>query len=207
MELISDIIIILYCFFILLGISLVLGITIYVSFKDHWYSDYNPYIKIAFGCQKNVGKDEACKFLRYMYGGKILHFADPIYEISKYSYNKADISYKKDRDFLRMIGMYFREKFGENVWTNVLENTLPSDNNVFVGDVRFKNEFEMLRKQNFFLVKIERPSLNNNDMHISENELMSEDIVWDYILKNDDSPSFYEELVNLYLTINDNKSD
>ena len=84
---------------------------------------------------------------------------------------------------------------------------IPSPN-VYVTDVRFRNEFDALKAQGFTMVKLIRPTsaddldgipsrfdVANQKSHSSETELDSEDVRWDFVIVNGGSlEEFYEKL-------------
>ena len=148
-------------------------------------------IRIAFGCQKRVGKDTACQHLQTLYGGKILHFSDDIYKIMKHAYETIGIDYEKDREFLRFVGQWARDK-QEDVWIKSLMNKINDDENIFVGDVRLPNEFNTLRKNGFTMVRIIRQDNNVVDDHITETALV--DAEWDHVIYNDKLTNFLNQI-------------
>lgn len=150
-------------------------------------------LRIAFGYKAGSGKTTASNYLQSMYGGTCLSFADDVYKISDHALNimrphlkPHEIPEEKDRDLLRLIGMWGRSK-SLDVWVNSLMSKVNSmkDSNIFIGDVRFFNEFYRLKSEGFVLVKIVRPISGPKDTHISETEL---DCVpnseWDYVVHN-----------------------
>lgn len=141
-------------------------------------------LRLAFGCQKRVGKDTACEYLKKQHGGHILSFAQPLYEIMNSTQNKLNLPKKKNREFLRMVGMWARKQ-NEDVWVDYLINQLnkiPIENNVFISDVRFENEMEALKDNGFTLIRILRFPDNLDDIHISENSLLNAD--WNLEIEN-----------------------
>ena len=81
------------------------------------------------------------------------------------------------------------------------------DENIFLSDLRFKNEFYALKKDGWFCVKIVRPEQEETRKgtgkidHDSETSLDSiDDKEWNYIIYNNKNiQDFYDNLDNLYL--------
>ena len=155
-------------------------------------------MKFGFGCQSGVGKDEACEYLKKNYGGMILHFSDPIYEIMNFAQNTCKFERKKDRQFLQYIGTDWARSINPEVWINSLMDKIlemKSDplalkkdiSNIYVGDVRFKNEASALKNKGFICVLIINPNrqlLNKKEnTHISENDAFT--YFWDDVIVND----------------------
>ena len=138
--------------------------------------------KIAFGCQSRVGKDTAADHLISKYGGHKLSFAKPIYNILNYAISTTGLKKGKDREFLQMVGMWGRDR-DPDVWVNCLlrqVDKIPENENIFISDVRFPNEFDALQKAGFTCIRIIRDAEKNT--HISEISLL--DHKWDINIQN-----------------------
>lgn len=162
-------------------------------------------MKIAFGYKMGVGKDTACKFMHDNYGGQVISFAEPIYMILNYAQDVCSFPREKDRQFLQYIGSEWARKKDPNVWVNYLLNRGKRVGNVYVSDVRYKNEFYALKADGFVLVKILRDNQEDrtgtgSTTHSSEVELDSvPDNQWDYIVDNNGSiEDFYSSLRRVY---------
>jgi hypothetical protein len=128
--------------------------------------------------------------------GQELTFAKGIYAIADYTQRAAGLPVKKDRKLLQMIGMWGREQ-DPYIWVKNVEKEIEETySNLFVGDLRFLNEFAMLKKNGFLCVKIERDEAGIGGDHISEVELDSlPNSEWDYVLSNNESLDvFYAKL-------------
>jgi hypothetical protein len=144
-------------------------------------------LRLAFGCQKRVGKDTSCEYMQKKYGGHILSFATPLYEIMNMTQKKLNLPQKKNREFLQTVGMWAHSQ-NENIWVDYLVNQLnqiPVNENVFISDVRFKNEMRALKDREFTLIRIKRNNDLAEDTHISENELINAE--WDREIDNNGS--------------------
>lgn len=152
-------------------------------------------MKIAFGCQARVGKDIACKYLQTKHGGVVLHFSDALYNILHFAQETCRFSIEKDVQFLQWVGMWARSK-NPAVWINTLLGNVPKDDNVYIGDLRFRNEFQALKDAGFTCIRIirdDRP-IDRDPNHASEIELLNYDS-WDYtIINNGTLQEFYDQL-------------
>jgi hypothetical protein len=161
-------------------------------------------IKIAFGCKMRVGKDEACSYLLGKYGGKKISFASKIYDIQTYAQKICGFKQEKDRQFLQYIGTEWARKKDPDIWIRLAMQDTPENENVFLSDLRFKNEFNALKKEGWFCVKIVRSSISSDILeHQSEIDLDAiDDKEWDFVVKNNDGlEDFYKKLDTLYFNI------
>lgn len=158
-------------------------------------------MKIAFGYNMRVGKDTAVEYLINKLNGKRISFSEPLYDILHYAQNKCNFPIQKDRQFLQYVGTEWARKIDPNVWINILlKNTYNTDENLFISDLRFPNEFEALKQNQWICVKITRPNNNNiseeHTNHISEtslNNILDEN--WDFVINNDTNLiDFYKKL-------------
>ena len=156
-------------------------------------------LRIAFGCKAGTGKSESVKYLIQKYGGTELSFAKPLYEILHFSQEKCGFPIEKDRNFLQYIGTNWAREKDPNVWIRLLCEKLekiPEEENVFVSDVRFPNEFSVLKQLGFKLVLLNR-DVSNDDwrQHSSENQKLE---LWDFTINNNFSlDHLHHELDNL----------
>ena len=158
-----------------------------------------------------VGKDEACSYLSNKYGGDRLSFASPLYDIKRYAQQRCRFREEKDRQFLQYIGTDWARKKDPNVWIRLLldESSSSKEGNLFLSDLRFSNEFEILKKEGWVCVKINRPLVDDERKgsgivnHDSEIDLDTiDDKEWDFIIQNNQSmEDFYSRLDNLYFKI------
>ena len=152
-----------------------------------WLNSKPIMIRIAFGFQAEVGKDTAADFLVFKYGGMKLAFADPLKEIRDFAQENIGSSAVKDRALLQFLGDWAKIK-DPDIFVNTLARSLPGDQNTYISDVRFKNEFDYLKSQGFLLVRIKRRGASASSScesvcsHESEHNL--HDASWDYTLKN-----------------------
>ena len=184
---------------------------------------------LAFGCEARVGKDTAVDYLISKKGGVKKSFAAPLYDIQHYTHTRLGLKIKKDREFLQLIGDWGRKQ-NEHIFINVLLREIDSDcvtsdrvtdcvtsdrvtdcvtsdrvsktENVYVSDVRYPNEFFVLKNRGVTMVRLTRDNRfvsadTNVTSHSSENSL--QDYPWDIIMSNNGSlVELYAQLDQLY---------
>jgi hypothetical protein len=162
-------------------------------------------MRIAFGINAGVGKDISVDYLIKKYGGVKHSFAKPLYDILYYAQKKLLLPLEKNRKFLQIVGDCFREQ-DDDIFVNLclMESNLDKNKNHFISDLRYKNEFDMLKKNGWICIKIIRnvdeSRIGNGDCeHKSEHSLDSvPDNNWHYIIDNNDSlESLYSKLDNI----------
>ena len=161
-------------------------------------------MKVAFAGKMGCGKDTAVSHLISKYGGEKLSFASPVYDILTYAQTTCGFPIQKDRKFLQFIGTEWARNIDENVWINLVIKKSNEMNNIncYISDLRFENEFESLKKDGWFCIKIVRNSHlkdreGSGDVnHVSEISLENiHDEDWDCIINNDGSlEQFYETI-------------
>ena len=125
-------------------------------------------------------------------------FAKKVYDIAYELFNMKE----KNRKLLQSIGTKMRE-IDPNVWANYIENKYNSNSNVIIDDLRYENEATMLKKNGFFIIKLEishelqhkrikdlyKSDYNNhikNINHQSENSIDNlDDCIFDLIINVD----------------------
>lgn len=162
-------------------------------------------MRIAFGGLMRSGKDTAAECLVDAYGGRILKFADPLYEILNYAQDVVGVEHAKDRNFLQWIGTdWARTTHGKDVWCNAFlkrlrkfEDLYPTENNYFISDVRFPNELETAVRAGFITVYINRPNKETDAYagHASEAFLTSMAPSFDYIIHNEGSLEEFKKTI------------
>ena len=146
--------------------------------------------RIAFGCQARVGKDTACEYLVNKYGGTVFSFAAPLYEILYFAQDVCGFERAKDRKFLQYIGTEWARAQNPTVWIDIMRKQLEQASGpLFISDIRFANEADMLHKLGFTLVKIERtvdtnhwPARGDQPNHASESGMNG--YKWDKVVSN-----------------------
>jgi hypothetical protein len=161
-------------------------------------------MKLAFGGKMGCGKDTSVDYLISKHGGRKLSFSNSLYDILYYAQKICGFPLQKDRKFLQFVGTDWARSINENVWIDLtIKKAKEMDfENLYITDVRFKNELESLKKDGWICVKITRTEhLKNREgtgdiKHESEISLDSiPDGDWDIILNNDGTlEQFYESI-------------
>lgn len=154
------------------------------------------------------GKDSALKFMQIcpvlsdLY--RQIAFAEPLKEIARIvgftSNQLTDRTLKEatdsfwgisPRQFLQMCGTeMFRNVWRQDCWVEMarlkirnMRNFEHDNRMVFITDVRFPNEAQMIKDEGGVIVKILRPSVDIGSTHASEAQI--KDIAADLIIEND----------------------
>lgn len=116
-------------------------------------------VKIAFIGQMRAGKDTCAEMCVIRYGGQIMKFAQPLYDIQDYIYKRTYLPQgKKDRLLLQWLGTEWGRTINPDLWVSILmEDLKTKEGNIYITDCRFKNEIQALRENGFKLFKVERP--------------------------------------------------
>lgn len=146
---------------------------------------YSPYT--------GAGKTTMAKILDDNYS-IILSFADPLYRYAEYL--QPELSRKEDkgktfeefggktlREFLIHFGQAGRD-FYQNIWSEVMRKNiynLKDTFNIIIDDLRFPNEYEMLREEGAKIVRITNPG---REIVKTETEALLEGYEFDYELIN-----------------------
>lgn len=133
---------------------------------------------IALSAPIGSGKSTLANAIKEKYGDKIeiLKFAEPLYQIQHFCYSIFGIEKlepKRDRELLRMIGMYFREKYSTILTETFKRNYLKFSNEkiVICDDLRFNDEAELIHELNGKIIRIDA---SFSDFHITDNQHISE---------------------------------
>lgn len=160
-------------------------------------------MKIAFGFKAGSGKDHASEYFCGKYGGVNLKFAGPLKQLCSDIQKFMGFPEVKDRELLQWLGTNYGRARDENVWVRLAENNinraLKSVENIYFSDLRFVNEAEMLKRNGFILVKLDRDKSflpANESAHPSETALANYN-GWDYVVKNCGELSHFEGQLDL----------
>jgi len=151
-------------------------------------------IRITFTGKAGAGKTLAANHLVNRYGFVKYSISSKIKEIAKDLFGMEN----KDRRLLQDIGTKMRE-IKPTVWVDYLIRQIERDTSspgfsyrgIVVDDLRFLNEAELLRRNGFFIVKIEGITYDMGELgqHVSETELESIDP--DYTIR---LPQLYDDI-------------
>lgn len=159
--------------------------------------------KFAFAGNMGVGKSTATNILIKEIGVKEISFAEPIYNIMRFMQRECNLVKKgeqyKDRYILQTVGDIGRNK-DPNLWVDLALNRVVEGINYSLSDLRFENEFNILKSQGWILVKIVRDKIADDCLgtgsatHISEVGLNNiSDDKWDYIIENNSTVEIFEK--------------
>lgn len=167
---------------------------------------------IALTGHQQAGKDTAANYLVYEYDYTHIKFAGRLKQISAMMFGWTDdyvngplkdridpkwgISPRQFQQFLgdvmksRYLGKFcpeFDRINGDSFWVRVVEEQLVSIQNddIVVSDLRFPQEYDMLRRYGATIVRIVRPGFENHDKHWSESFIDKMDV--DFQLTNDNT--------------------
>lgn len=162
-----------------------------------------PRLLIAFGNKARSGKDEACNFLIRRHGGVVLRIAEPVYQIANTIQAYLGLEVVKNPRLLQHIGRMRDEGVvPSDIFVNraIREfHTIDKSINVFIPDLRYKNEMAAFKALGFTCVRIDRPSrpIDRDPTLKSETDL--DDCVFDEIIKNDGSLAEYYTSIKFML--------
>jgi hypothetical protein len=160
---------------------------------------------IALCGAKRAGKDTLANMISCKYGYQHIKISHKLKQVCKILFNFTDEQLECDskenvdkywkispRQAMQFIGtdiMQFQiQKIMPHVdrgfWIKTVLNEIDANptSRYVISDLRFHHEVDELKKRNAIIIKIERPSMENNDMHISEREYIN--IVPDIVVKN-----------------------
>jgi hypothetical protein len=157
-------------------------------------------VKLAFGYKRRVGKDTSCDYLIKKYGGVKLSFAEPLYKILNFAQEVCNFEKNKDRKFLQFIGTEWARTINNDVWINLLVKKIDESSNVFVSDLRFKNEFQVLKDAGFTTIQIKNINAQTDDGFTNHQSDLDLDCAeWDYTIENVGSvKDLYTKLDEVY---------
>lgn len=106
------------------------------------------------------------------------------------------------RELLQVIGTEICRVISPDIWINIVKSKIHSLQNcidpddILVTDVRFKDEANMLSKQNAILIRINRDNVKKSD-HISETDL--DDFEFKYVIDNNGTfDELFEQVYKIY---------
>lgn len=161
-------------------------------------------IKIAISGKANSGKNTVASLLTENLNFDDIcfaAFADPIKKAIMSLYPTAEPSCLWGSSSLRAkkipgTNITYRQvllnlgskarSYDEYHWTKIMENRIRNNNSeVFIiGDLRFQNEFEMLKKYDFFTIRVRRKEqLNSNDISETDQDKIK-DSDFNHIIDN-----------------------
>tara|TARA_Y100000741_G_scaffold298172_1_gene239174 strand:- start:4886 stop:5410 length:525 start_codon:yes stop_codon:yes gene_type:complete len=146
-------------------------------------------------------------FQKLSFAGKVKSIAVELFDMEK-----------KDRKLLQQIGTYMRE-IDPNVWANYVVKQSKKYDYVVIDDLRYKNEYDLLKKNGFKIIKLviskelqltrlKNTYTTNYEKHLEnlnhESELFSETINnsdVDLVINVDYTKNINEVINNFYLSL------
>lgn len=103
-----------------------------------------------------------------------------------------------NRQLLIEISKKFKE-YDPMIWINYVNNYIAKYDNIIIKDLRFKNEYDFLRKNEFFLVRIKRTTdkIILDQSELEQDELTDE--MFDFVVENNKDTTYLYEQSQLIL--------
>lgn len=140
--------------------------------------------RIAFSGKAGSGKDTCANYLSNKLIGIHLKFADKLYQLTSLCQNFLNFPVEKDRQLLHFLGTEWARNKNPDVWCNLLKKEIEKydeTEHIFISDLRFRNEKQMLQQLGFYTIRIDRFDSESLDLS-SETELDCEN--FDYYIDN-----------------------
>lgn len=138
-------------------------------------------MKIAFSGKARSGKDTSTEIFKNIISREldedcsVLSFASSLYKCTHSIQKTIGAEVGKDPELLQTLADLIKKKYGKDVFANILCSKLEKNQSkhIIVSDLRYKNEYAMLKKKGFVLIRINRPSrpIDRDQDHSSETEL------------------------------------
>ncbi len=117
-------------------------------------------MKIAISGKAGSGKTTLAEIFVKKYGFTRTGFANAVKQVGMEEHGLSwDEAFgdKKNREVLQAIGHGRRVQYGEDYWVNKFFEQIKDMDNIVVDDVRYMNEYEILKKNGFITVRIDSP--------------------------------------------------
>lgn len=139
-------------------------------------------MRLAFGYKTGVGKRSCIRYLITKYGGTQLSFQTGIAGIVNYAQLQCNTPRVNDAQFVRQC-MEWSRKHNETVWVDRMENQIDDwhRGNLYITDMNYKNEFDMLRRKNVLLIRIDSDRCAADNVHELDMVPIGD---WDVVLRN-----------------------
>tara|TARA_X000000950_G_C13771958_1_gene601381 strand:+ start:413 stop:940 length:528 start_codon:yes stop_codon:yes gene_type:complete len=175
-------------------------------------------MKLAILGKMGSGKSTSAKYLKENYNFKIHSFGYPVKKFAKEIFNEKSKNRKLIQDFAQKV-----KEIDPDVWVKYLINNLDLEKNIVIDDLRFPNEYKVLKKNGFKIIKLsitdefqeirlKNTYPDNYQVHIERKNDISEsytdEILYDYLFKVEsnnikDLHLFLDNIVNNNLNIKD----
>lgn len=164
-------------------------------------------MKIAFSGKARSGKDTCADYVKRKLDGKVKVFA--FAEYPKIILSDAQNVIKKPLEKVPLLLQIFAESlksyYGGDLFANLVRDVLleqPSKTHLIISDLRCVEEYDMLKKLGFVLIRVNRTNrpIDRDPTHISECALDNHS--FDFTIQNDnDIQHLKKELDKILLSI------
>jgi dephospho-CoA kinase len=176
-----------------------------------------PLVRIAFSGKAGSGKSSAIEVINKISSKenvRNIKFADDLYRIMYMVQDYLGLDNHKDGKFLQVVGTEWGRNKDKNIWVNKFQESLNKVINekyekdlvssvIVCDDVRMGNEFDCVKRNKFFTVRIKRElsqrtgSLAGRDLnHQSEIEMNEiPDDCFDMIIDNNGSLEDFQKQI------------
>ena len=169
---------------------------------------------IGVSGRKYNGKDSIADYLVKNHGYIKLSFADQLKKALELLFNfDHDQLYGSKKELVdeywgyspRYLMQYlgtqvFRDTIDKDFWVKSLENNIIKnyhDKKIVISDLRFTNEYNMIKKLGGYVIRVKRDSISNLDQH--ESESMIDSLYYDFLIENNYDIDYLHNLVELAL--------
>lgn len=152
-------------------------------------------MRVAISGKSRAGKDTTAEFICAYISAqqepyKCVSFAKALYDCTRFVQGVLGKPVEKDPKLLQFMGEGLRQYYGKDVFVNVVKSIIestPSHESIIVTDLRYKNEYALLKDLGFTTIRVNRKDrhIDRDPIHISEIDL--DDAEFDYVINNDGS--------------------
>lgn len=108
------------------------------------------------------------------------------------------------RELLRELGTDIGRQYKEDIWLNAFDHSFQQAKNknvVICEDVRFVNEFDHLKKKDFFIIRLLRNSHLKSDHASETNQDIIKDNEFDYVVHNNGTMKDLKQVASQIINI------
>ncbi len=144
--------------------------------------------KIALGGTIGAGKSTVAAMVKRKWPStEILSFSDPIKMIAGFAQTVVNLPQTKDRHLLRLVGNEWGRANNPHIWVDILRQKVETRQKLgqtkfVIDDVRFANEFDWLKSDEWIKIFLVRDGVTEIDPDAQVTCLDC----WDYVVKNDE---------------------
>lgn len=111
-------------------------------------------IRVAFTGPAGAGKTTQAQMLRAKYKGDVLSFATPLKKVTRDLFGEQMEDSTFARQANQQVGVLCRNLAGPGFWVEKLVAKVSPNRNCFVDDMRFMNEYHILKRLGFIIVRL-----------------------------------------------------